>query len=730
MLTQEELKCPICKTQYNTNENIPKLLINCGHTVCNKCLETNQNFKCPEDQKEYEINSLNSFPVNQLILSLIKSLEIQKKETKEEDKMEESKEVSAVKTQPEELSSLLSKNNSELMSPSPDSQKRFLESIKKMTATATKKKNYDNCQIHSSRPLEIICLDDKIKICTNCALFGSHKGHQIISIEDFEKDISSKSELLINLFELIEDKFVENEEQKTFEKSKEDFELILKQTEEKEKNIKDSVSSFSNKLMEKIKKEEEAFISQINEKFETFKNKISSYKNFSTELKEKVLKWKTDVQNGLNVLNEITDLDAECIKFIELNDNHSQNGFSKFIENAHLINKDFDYMNKFPFDKLKEELGNLQINIDNKVLEQPFFNIVNDKGFNQIFTYSPFKDIIISPKKKVTPKNKLMYDKTLELSKFSNLGLGISGINMEEDYEPSPLIKETKINNENINVMNFKMSKNNINEFNPEAERYRSKTFREGNVNKISGKDLLMNNSSYLLNQKEIDLASISIPDANKENKTKNKSKEKDLRKSKELRKVKSKDVLSKDSKIKMNSKLFEENTSGTKPKSKSKSKKILSTLKRKDSKSPLKFNSFLSSNKNKANKIKEEFQKEKVNLSRDELGGEWSSYIAHLIMENKAKIKELKLNKCNIGDEGAIEIFKAIENCQCLSNFNIANNNLSSNSVDPFIMMLSKNKSLKTVYISNNNFNMQEKDKIKSHNKGSTSLEGAKIFI
>jgi hypothetical protein len=34
------------------------------------------------------------------------------------------------------------------------------------------------CKIHQ-RKLEIICIDDKERICSNCALFGYHRNHDI-----------------------------------------------------------------------------------------------------------------------------------------------------------------------------------------------------------------------------------------------------------------------------------------------------------------------------------------------------------------------------------------------------------------------------------------------------------------------------------------------------------------------------------------------------------------------
>jgi len=53
----EELTCGLCDRQYaNSDDLIPRLLPECGHTFCTKCLNTELQkstegpFICPEDQ--------------------------------------------------------------------------------------------------------------------------------------------------------------------------------------------------------------------------------------------------------------------------------------------------------------------------------------------------------------------------------------------------------------------------------------------------------------------------------------------------------------------------------------------------------------------------------------------------------------------------------------------------------------------------------------------------------
>ena len=85
------------------------------------------------------------------------------------------------------------------------------------------------CPIHG-KPLEIYCLTCLEKICTNCALFGDHKGHHIKSEEDVFKFASEKaeklfklSEELINVESSLEGRNMLSETEKQLEEVKESF---------------------------------------------------------------------------------------------------------------------------------------------------------------------------------------------------------------------------------------------------------------------------------------------------------------------------------------------------------------------------------------------------------------------------------------------------------------------------------------------------------------------------
>ena len=36
--------------------------------------------------------------------------------------------------------------------------------------------------------MDVVCLEDMVRICAKCAIFGEHKGHEFKSIENIEEE--------------------------------------------------------------------------------------------------------------------------------------------------------------------------------------------------------------------------------------------------------------------------------------------------------------------------------------------------------------------------------------------------------------------------------------------------------------------------------------------------------------------------------------------------------------
>lgn len=118
--------CPICISPYDKSHFEPRIIPNCGHSLCLHCLnqilgESPQSFKCPLCARPFYMIQLSSshFPKNFLAINLIE------------------------------------------------------ESSKS-----------DRCQEHKAT-LDLICVDCKTKICNKCVFKGTHKDHKVDIHEDF-----------------------------------------------------------------------------------------------------------------------------------------------------------------------------------------------------------------------------------------------------------------------------------------------------------------------------------------------------------------------------------------------------------------------------------------------------------------------------------------------------------------------------------------------------------------
>ena len=595
MLKISECNCPICLINFNDHKNEPRILIKCGHSICLSCLKEKVNFDekiliCPIDNLKYEnINSVEIFPKNLALIELFKNKTL------------------------ECLTSPQPKFNSNKL--------KLIESIKKINDKEQKINQI--CNIHPNKNLEIICLDDKCKICTNCALFGEHKNHNIINIDDFEKEIEIKSELLINLFDTIEKKFkdtnlnIENEFK---------YDNLLKIINDKINSISNLISVFNKRIINKIKNEEEKYKEEIKNKFTYLTEKISFFKSIPNNLKTKIENWKKLVQNKLNILNEINDKDLDCSKLIE---SEKENGYNFLIEKGNSIINEYELVNLFPYNDIINEINNFSISFDeNNFLLKSFIIIDKEINFNEIF-------------------NRLK----LESSKSNNLKTTISDFS-NEIINNSKELKDSDLSQiKNDFIIDLGKDKNNLFSLNEY--------------------DNLLNISDDIIFPNIQDIPKLSL----KQNKS-----------STQLNKKKN-----------MNSKI----------------------IKSKTSRSP-------TPNKDKEIYIKQQFKNKIVNLSRYKLCDDGALLISKYLEKNKLKISELKLTKCEISDFGIQNILKKIIECPNLISFNISNNFISDKSTDLIIESLVKNKSLQIVYLSNNNFSVQVKEKIRTYNKNGK----LKIFI
>jgi len=175
----QSIHCPVCLYPFDAHERLPKISPACGHTVCKECLLQVLKMdtpKCPLDKLKFD------------------------------------KDLRTIHAFPTNFLG-----------------KELLEMKTKWTTCESHKK--DN---------EIICLTDSTLVCSNCVIFGDHKGHEVRLLSDFEKTIKQKKNQLSALSE-------------KFSKAPSGLQTTLK---EKKRNIRSMITDRFESLRSKILKKE------------------------------------------------------------------------------------------------------------------------------------------------------------------------------------------------------------------------------------------------------------------------------------------------------------------------------------------------------------------------------------------------------------------------------------------------------------------------------------------
>ena len=690
----EDRKCPLCKNLYNNQERIPRILLQCGHTICEKCIKNfldNPPLKCPEDQTEYkDIDSINQFPINKALMKILKKIN----ETK---------------------------NNSSLKGFYTSREGRKVIDSFKMLSSSKKNIEEEFCKEHKNRKLEIICLEDRCKICTNCAIFGPHKNHKLLSIDELQKDIEKKAENLMTIFQKISEEGMEKDIRNIFEGRNGGFLEIENLLNQKFENLNTEIKSFTENLISKLKTSESELLNNITDEFDGIKKRVNYYQNLPSELLKTIDEWKSNVKEKMDIMTNIKNISEDCLQFIDC---YGDNFFDKLIKQGNNISNKIQNIISFPVENIKSDINNLNISIEKNILNQEFFQINNKLNFSEIFKKyeipSTTKKKSFSNQKNISSKNKNKTTNHKRISTFDNISF------------------KEKLNQITENSIILQQKENEINDINFDDD------------------SCLFTDLNDFLTQNESNTKKIIIP-----KKSPNKKSKHNLNNNNHLKNIFKGFEINTFNNIINNSKNIDEfsNDSGKKttndskktPIKQKKSKNIMKKTKSSTGFSKIspirigKVNNMLSKikidNGNKTHRSLTPFdlgekncfdfkgllrKSDKINLSRKELGDEGTFSLISYISKNKEKLKELKLIKCGITDESGMLLLKTIENCNKLCNINLANNLFTDKIVSHIVNFLKKSQMVTSAYFTNNNFSIQSKEKIKSYNRNGK----IKIFV
>lgn len=637
-LSTDKIKCPICHNNFDSSIHIPKILINCGHTICAVCvngnlLENDHKITCPEDLTLYEnLESAEFLPTNKSLLQLIDPLFVYQKESLPSGRMS--------------ITNVNNKND-------------YIRKSSTLRTSLKRSPSMRVCLIHSL-PLDVICIDEKAKLCSQCALGPPHSKHTIITDEEFMNQI----DLLIDLFSEV-DLNVQNLNENDNISAKK----ILDEIDKKIKELAMQVKENTKEIIHNITEQNDKIISFLNSRQKELHDKFDNTTFDIKDLISQTNTWMDTVKDKLDKLNDINEPSVECVKLIDDDPNKNQ---MALLNSGHQLLDRFSFIHKTEETLTKlEEYSKNGVNIS-KVDEPIYLSSIN-KETNKYLIQNNFFNI--------QENDKIVT--ALKLKKYTFESI------TNKQVSPSHSFANSNISNTTIATNNQKI----FNGLSTNDYEIGDKSIDEIRTNYKASKH---SQSYYSVDQ---NLNQVSNPNPYE---------------------------TATFSTFTYNS--GEKKSSNNLPKlsaSSSKSKIQQSApVGKKRAKTP---------DRDKIVFIKSQLKNESANFSRIEIGEEGVAFICSLLHSKRGtKYKEIKLVKSGLNDESTTMLIKClIDNNINVGNLNLSNNGLTDSIADTIIYMLTNYNCLKTLYLSNNLFSVQTKEKIKSYSSSSkTSKRNIKIFI
>jgi hypothetical protein len=247
-------------------------------------------------------------------------------------------------------------NNTSTFSNSNNYQKKINE-IKRILKNNI---NISACNTHGL-PSNIICIDEKKKICSQCALNDIHSNHQIITEKDFLANIDN----LIELFQEIDHNQIKYLSANNTINVKNIIDNICINI----KKLIDLVDETKEKLINSINSQSNKIIKFLNKRKDEIKKKYQNNNFDMNNLRESSLNWINITKNKLNQMNDINETNLDLIKLI---DDEQNKNISQLIRSGKQLKDRF----LFAQESLKI-INNLEQYKNNGIAIEPNINIIN-----------------------------------------------------------------------------------------------------------------------------------------------------------------------------------------------------------------------------------------------------------------------------------------------------------------------------------------------------------------
>lgn len=375
----KKYNCVICQTPFDDTIHLPRILNKCNHIICSLCISKkllsnkNSTFSCPKDNTIYsKIDNIDYFEIDKEILEKIKESKndtstnnnINLNESSKFDNILSEKISNHTKTTKTKIDTITINDNSIINNTLLSMQNNHQCYIKKIIKFGKKlkfSKNSQICSLHSL-PLNIICVDDLQKICSQCALNNIHLNHQIIPENKFMEYINE----LVKVYQEIENNINIYGDVNNI-----NTELILEKIEKKINKIKNNVVKICEDLIENINVQ----CKQISKFLDLRKNELFNKYQFTNcdinNLRETTNNW---VEMTCTKLTQASsgnydELNIESLKLLDIDKN--KNIFS-LIDSGKQLNERYNFISETReiIDKLNE-FNTKGLNIE------PNYNIID-----------------------------------------------------------------------------------------------------------------------------------------------------------------------------------------------------------------------------------------------------------------------------------------------------------------------------------------------------------------
>lgn len=242
----DDLTCQNCQEEYSINTRTPRLFPNCGHSFCSECIQqlidrSDEVIRCPEDKVECQFFNkkvgISCFPLNFALYRLLKQRNLSSKPKKD----------------------------------TPQSQRGSVK---------PRKMELQVCAEHS-KVCDLVCLTDKKIICSDCILFGVHKGHQYTRMKDFQKELKGKLSSLEHKFESLKYRSLLRNEGGNGNT------VMFEKIELKRAQLMDQIKCNTEMLIDEIKTREEELKTELELKFRKFDRVTEEISDNSTLLRNR-----------------------------------------------------------------------------------------------------------------------------------------------------------------------------------------------------------------------------------------------------------------------------------------------------------------------------------------------------------------------------------------------------------------------------------------------------------